>query len=117
MSPQSVQQMTSHVSQLLAERLGARGRSLEERLHSRVRALPRRVRAAAGLLAQAEAQAAAPKLIRQINTAELERAYQLCTAYLVPLGKGARLRDAVLSAAASVAFGMVAVVALVILVL
>jgi hypothetical protein len=109
MNPTTVLQMTGRVSQLLAERLGARGRNLQERLNSRARVLPRKVRRAVQLLAQAEAQAASPKMIRQADMSEISRAYDLCLHHLMPLGAGARLRALLLSIGASVLFALLVV--------
>lgn len=106
MNPLEVNQMAGRVSQLLAERLGARGRNLQERIESRARALPRKVRAAARALAEAEAQAAVPKLARQIDATALRRAYHTCHAYLAPLGQTSRLWRGFANLAASVLFAL-----------
>ncbi|RWR49937.1 hypothetical protein EOW65_08270 [Sinirhodobacter ferrireducens] len=113
MDPITLRQMTGRVSQLLAERLGARGRTLRDRLKSRSRALPRRVRRAAELLAEAEALAASPRMMRQADMGEIAEAYDICVNYLRPLGSGARAQGLLRSIAASVVFGLVVVGALV----
>lgn len=113
MNPSTVQKMTERVSQLMAERLGARGHNLRERLESRARALPRKVRRAARVLVEAEALAAAPKIIRQADGGEISRAYDTCVHYLAPLGAGARLKALVLDMVTSVAFVLVVVGAVV----
>ncbi|MDD8021622.1 MAG: hypothetical protein PHX82_00735 [Paracoccaceae bacterium] len=106
MNPTTVHQMTERVSQLLVQRLGAKGHTLQARLQSRTRALPRRVRRAVELLVRAEALAASPKMIRQVDMEEISKAYDLCLRYLQPLGSGARLRGQALSIAASVLFAL-----------
>jgi hypothetical protein len=106
MNPTTVHQMTERVSQLLLQRLGARGHTLQARLQSRSRALPRRVRRAAEVLIRAEAMAASPKMIRQVDMEEISNAYDLCLHYLQPLGAGARLRGMMLSITASALFAL-----------
>lgn len=106
MNPITVHQMAERVSQLLAERLGAKGRGLRARIESRSRALPRRVRAAARFLAEAETMAQSPKIARQVSMEQVAEAYDICVRYLQPLGAGARRWSLVLSMAASVAFAL-----------
>lgn len=109
MNPSTVHQMSERVSQLLTERLGARGHTLRERLASRSRALPRKVRRAVEVLALAEEQAASPKMIRQADMTEISRAYDSCLHHLVPLGAGARWRALLLNIVASALFGIVVI--------
>ncbi|MFD2174474.1 hypothetical protein [Rhodobacter lacus] len=105
MEPRELQRMCGRVSQLLAERLGARGHSLSERIASRHRSLPRKVRRAARQIAQAEAMIGAPRLARQLDEQALRQAYQTCVTYLEPLGAPMRFGRRLLDIAATVAFG------------
>ncbi len=116
MNPTTVHQMTARISQLMAERLGAKGRTLDERLASRTRALPRRVRKAVALLAQAEAMAASPKLLKQSDMGAISAAYDIALRYLQPLDSGARVGRLVLGALASLALGLLALGAMLLLV-
>lgn len=107
MNPITVHQMTERVSQLLAQRLGAKGQTLQARLDSRARALPRKVRRAARNLAQIEAVVGAPKVIRQANMEEISKDYDICVKHLAPLGTRARLLGLLLSMSASALFALV----------
>ncbi len=109
MNPTTLLQMTGRVSQLLTERLGARGRNLREKVESRGRVLPRRVRKAATVLIEAEATAASPKMIRQADMTEISHAYDVCVRYLEPLGATERLRGGLLRATTSIVFVLVIV--------
>lgn len=109
MNPTTLHQMTERVSQLMAERLGAKGHSLRERMESRARALPRKVRRAAQVLVEAEAIAGSPKMIRQVDMSEISRAYDTCLHHLVPLGATARLKLLALNLLTSVVFVLVVV--------
>ena len=116
MDPVTLSQMNERVSQLLAQRLGARGHSLRERVESRARVLPRKVRRAAQVLIAAQAQAASPKMIRQVDPAAVARAYDTCVRHLAPLGAGARLRRFALSVVTASALGIVVIGALALIV-
>ncbi|MFT3688149.1 hypothetical protein [Paenirhodobacter sp.] len=115
MEPTNVHQMTAQVSQLLADRLGARGPTLRDQLDA-ARRLPRRVRRAAGVLAEAEQMAASPKMARRLDMAAVGRAHAACVKYLRPIGAGERARSLVLGVAANVVLGIVVVGALALLV-
>ncbi|SOC01790.1 hypothetical protein [Rhodobacter maris] len=107
MEPKELQRMCGRVSQLLAERLGARGHSLSERIASRHRSLPRKVRRAARQIAAAEAMIGAPRLARQLDPVALRTAYHICVSYLEPLGAPMRFGRRLLDIAATVAFGLI----------
>ena len=110
----TIQQMADRVAELMELRLRARGSGLAEKLARGGRALPRRVRAAAGTLAEAAQMAQNPKLLVQIDEAQVAAAYDICLHYLGPLGRGARRKGAALDALATMAFSLVVVAALVI---
>ncbi|MBZ4022713.1 hypothetical protein CKO11_09610 [Rhodobacter sp. TJ_12] len=99
--------MCGRVSQLLAERLGARGHTLSDRIASRHRTLPRKVRQAARSLADAEAKLGAPKLVRQLDHDGLTRSYQTCVQYLEPLGAPMRLGRRFVEVVTTVVLGLV----------
>ncbi len=105
MDPTRVQQMAEQVSQLLADRLGARGPSLRAQVDA-ARALPRRVRRAAGVLAGAQEMAASPKMARRLDMAAISRAHAVCVRFLRPIGAGERAGRLALGVAANAALGM-----------
>ncbi|MCX7890072.1 MAG: hypothetical protein N2422_10185 [Rhodobacteraceae bacterium] len=113
----SVQQMAARVGELMEDRLGLRGRSLADRLARGGRALPRRVRAAAEVLAAAEAGATQPRLVARLDHARLAEAYDICIRHLRPLGAAERRRSFVLDVLTRVATAVVVTTALVITVL
>lgn len=107
MDPARVHQMVEQVSQLLADRLGARGPTLRARIDAA--RLPRRVRREAGVLVEAEALLSAPKLVRRLDMATIGRAHAACVKYLRPIGKAERAGTLALEIAARVLLGLVAV--------
>lgn len=116
MDPVTLTQMSERVSQLLADRLGARGHSLRERVESRARKLPRKVRRAARELVAAQALAASPKMARRLDPGTVGRAYEVCVHHLAPLGAGARLRSFALTVVTASALGIVVIGALAVIV-
>ncbi|AQS49360.1 MULTISPECIES: hypothetical protein [Thioclava] len=103
MGPEKINEMVRQVSRLLAQRLGAKGPTLEARVASRARALPRKVRKAALVLIDAERKMQAPKIARQLDARRVEAAFATCRDYLEPLGAAERLRSAALGLATSIA--------------
>ena len=106
MSAVTIQQMAQRVSNLLEERLRARGDGLAARLRHSGRRLPRRVRVAAGRLAEAEAKSAVPKLLLQVNEGDVARDYDLCVRHLAGISGQHGPMAAVLRVAGSVAVGL-----------
>jgi hypothetical protein len=101
----TVQQMAQRISDLLDQRLQARGAGLEARLRHSGRKLPRRVRQAAGRLVVAEARSAVPKLLLQVDEGDVARDYDICVRYLSALSPVRGSMAAVVRIAASVAVG------------
>ena len=114
----SIRPMADEVASLMAARFGGARRGhpvdLDHMLARRGRALPRKLRREARFLAQADRIAGQPKLARQVDFDRLEHAHRALTAYLRPLGQGARFRGGVIGVLASVAFGLM-VLALILL--
>ncbi|PTV96351.1 hypothetical protein C8J27_102145 [Rhodobacter aestuarii] len=106
MDPSELQRMCGRVSQLLAERLGARGHTLPDRIASRHRTLPRKVRRAALDLAEAQALLGAPKVVRQLDHDKLHHAYQTCLHYLEPLDAPLRFGRRLLEVVTTVVLGL-----------
>lgn len=113
----TIEQMADRVAALMEQRLRIKGRGLAEKLARGGRALPRPVRAAAQRLAQAAQMAQSPKLLLQIDEAEVAEAYDLCLRHLGPLGRGNRRKGLLLNLAASIALSLLVVAALLVAVL
>lgn len=116
MSAITIQQMADRVAGLLEERLRIRGNGLAEKLGRGGRRLPRRVRQAAEALAEAAHRSQNPKLLLTIDESAVAEAYDICLRHLSGIGASARRRGFVSSVLAQVAFGLIVVVALVIMV-
>ncbi len=110
MSIENIRPMADEVANLMAARFGGvkRGHQtdLESMFRKRGGALPRKLRRAARIMAEADRMAGQPKLARQVNFERFEQAHKQLTAYLRPLGKGARLQGGAIGIAASVLFGL-----------
>lgn len=114
MSAVTITQMADRVSALLEERLGVRGRSFAEKHRKAGRRLPRKVNEAVALLVEAAEMAQNPKLQVRVDEARVAQAYDLSVRHLGGIKRGERLKTAVISAAASAAFGILVIVLLVI---
>lgn len=101
----------------MRRRLGARAGTLEQALRQRGRRLPRHVRRAAADLAQAETLCAHPLLRQRVDHAQAARSGRIVLSYLQPLGATERRRRLLLEIAGSMAFGILATIAGVIMVL
>jgi hypothetical protein len=88
----TIQQMADRIAALLDERLGARGPDLGARVAKAGRALPRRVRQAAMRLAQAAVNAQNPRLLLQIDEAQVAADYDTALRHLSGVRGGGRLR-------------------------
>lgn len=110
MAIEDIRPMADEVASLMAARFGGvrRGQQpvLDEMLRRRGAALPRRLRREARLMAEADRMASQPRLARQVDFARFDRAHKALTAYLRPLGQGARLQGGAVRIAASVALGL-----------
>ncbi|MES2432498.1 MAG: hypothetical protein V4586_01560 [Pseudomonadota bacterium] len=107
-----IQQMADRVAGLMEQRLRMRGQGLGEKLRKGGRLLPRRVRAAAEVLQTGAVMAQNPKLWAQVDQQAVAQAYDTCVRHLNGVDGGDRRKGAVLGVAASVAFSVLAVAAL-----
>ena len=109
MSAVTIRQMAGRVEELLAERVGARGRDFDAKLRHAGRRLPRKVRNAAQALAEASVMTQNPRLHAQLDEGVISRDYDICLRYLSPLARGDRRRGAFGSVAASILFSLLVV--------
>ncbi|WP_054006881.1 hypothetical protein [Cypionkella psychrotolerans] len=107
-----IQQMADRVAGLMEQRLRVRGQGLGEKLRKGGRLLPRRVRASAEVLHTGAVMAQNPKLWAQVDQQAVAQAYDTCVRHLNGVDGGDRRKGAVLGIAASVAFSVLAVAAL-----
>lgn len=116
-----IPQMADEVSRLMISRLGGAKRGEQPTLMAMLRrrgaALPRRLRRDAHLLAKAQEYAPQPRIARQQDMASLGRAHRALIAHLQPLGEISRWQGRAVSFAASVAFGLLVLGALIVWVL
>ena len=107
--------MADEIAVLIASRFGGARRGERPPLHMMLRrrggALPARLRRRAARLAQADLQAAQPRVARQLPVAALERDHAALLAHLQPLGEIARWQGRAISFTASVTFGLVVLAA------
>jgi hypothetical protein len=113
MSAVTVTQMASRAGDLLRARLGIRGETLEAQVARAGRRLPKRVRAAASELATAAVMVQNPKLQVQVDEERVALAYDTVVRHLGGVNPRARGRGLWASVAASAAFSVLAVGALV----
>ena len=116
-----VRDMSGEIARLMVDRLGGARRGeqpdLQAMLRRRGGSLPRKQRRAARLLAEAELRSAQPKIARQMDLHAISKAYNFLSDYLQPLGSISRWRNHALNFAASMAFGLMVLAAIVIWVL
>jgi hypothetical protein len=108
MDPITLNRMIGQVERLMEQRLGARGKDLRAKLAARSRALPRSVRRSVLALAVAQERGRAPKMLRQMDPAAIQKSYDTAVGYLQPLGVAARVRGLLLSISASALFAIIA---------
>lgn len=82
MEPIVLQQLTKRIFELLAEKLDAKGKTLEKRLAYVQRKLPGRVRRAGAALVDAEKMAESPRLSMQVDSEVVSGAYDEIERYL-----------------------------------
>lgn len=110
MSYQDVRAWADEVAMLMASRLGGLRRGERVTLGTMIRrrggALPRRLARQARILAEAEAVSVAPKIARQIDFGDAEKAHAALVAYLKPFRRVARVQQRATNLIASVLFGL-----------
>jgi hypothetical protein len=106
MSAVTIQQMADRVAQLLEERLGLGGRDLPAKLKRAGRTLPKKVRDGGRVLATAAQKAQNPKLLGQVDMADVTEAYDVCVKHLIAIDPVGRRRDMFAGMVGSVGFGV-----------
>ena len=102
--------MADEVSRLMISRLGGARRGEQPPLHVMVRrrggALPRKLRKQAAILGEIDRISAQPKIARQQDMDAVTRSHAALMHYLQPLGEISRFQGRAISVAASLAFGL-----------
>ncbi|CUH67387.1 hypothetical protein TL5118_02170 [Thalassovita autumnalis] len=114
---QALTRMESELNELLAEKFGLSSGPLTARLQRLGRRVPGYVRRAAQVLVEAGAHVGHPKLMMQVDAAEVERAYRTLRQHLKTVDVKDRRKGAVLSLLGSLSFNLLAVLALLLLIL
>lgn len=107
-----IQQMADRVADLMEQRLRVRGQGLDEKLRKGGRLLPRRVRTAAEVLQTGAMMAQNPKLWGQVDQQAVAQAYDTCVRHLGGINHKDLRKGAAIGIAASVAFSVLTVAAL-----
>ena len=114
-TPEDLRSMADEVARLMADRFGGARRgeapTLADMIRRRGAALPRHLRRQAQVLAQADAVVGAPKIARQIDKQPAARAHEALVRYLAPLGSASRWKNRTVNFAASVALGLLVLLA------
>ncbi|MEM7471306.1 MAG: hypothetical protein AAF340_08135 [Pseudomonadota bacterium] len=85
MEPLVINQLAARISELLAERLDARGDTLEKKLKYTGRKLPRSIRRAGAQLAQAQDCIQHPKLAMTVDGQAVSKAYDRIVRHLTSI--------------------------------
>jgi hypothetical protein len=117
MDQTTIMMRADEIRQLLAERLGVRGRDLAQAVARAGRRLPRAVRTDARYLAETEALARNPRLVRMVDPQHFARASDNLTRHLTAIDPRQRRRTALINLAAVIAFNLLVVAILVLIVL
>lgn len=121
MAEADVHALADEVAQLMVQRFGGARRGarpdLETMLRRRGGALPRRQRRAARRLAEAQREARAPRVARQIDREPALRDHAELVRYLRPLGSGRRWANTATNIAAAVMLGLMVLGAVILWVL
>ncbi len=117
MPVKSLPEMSGGLSQLLTDKLGVRKGSLDYQVARVGRRLPARIRAEAAEIAEAERLAANPKMARRIDPSRLARSYDDVARHLATIDPTERRTAFLFRLIATIAFNLLAVVAILIVVL
>ena len=110
MGAASIQQMADRVSGLMEERLRVAGSGLAAKMGKAGRSLPRQVRAAGERLARASMMAQNPRLVIQVDEAQVAEDYDTCLKHLLKVNVWDRRKGRLIGLTISV-LGILVVVA------
>ena len=96
MAQDTIQTYSDRISNLLADRLRIKGRSLKRQVYKAGPKLPRQVRKAASVVVEAQALAQHPKLSRQQDDAAVRKASEMVIAHLEAIDPWDRMKGRVL---------------------
>lgn len=82
MDPVDIQQLSARIFDLLAEKLGAKGKTLEKRMTYVQRKVPGRVRRAGAVLVEAQRMAESPTLAKHLDSDAVSRAHDVIERFL-----------------------------------
>ena len=110
LEPDGVADKLQNAKRQLEVRLGVGGRDLTQGVQRAGRRLPRRVRRQAAVLVATERMAGNPKLVRRVEPAAFDRAYEGLLRHLQGIDPADRRRGRVIAIAAGVAFNLLVVI-------
>jgi hypothetical protein len=117
MSAVTIQQMADRVAALMESRLRVKGRTLSQKLRYGAWLLPRTVRREARALARFAEMAKNPKLLMQVDEAQVAQAYDVCLRHLNNVNVWDRRKSVFSSIAQSILWGLASVMVVVLLLL
>lgn len=106
MATTDLTQKIAHLNTLLEEKLRLRKGSLGHRAHKAARLVPRWVRRNLLILDRAQSMAGHPKLARQLDQSELDRAYRTSVKHLETIDPKERRKDFWLGMMGGLAFNL-----------
>ncbi|QYX56371.1 hypothetical protein K1T73_15135 [Roseovarius sp. SCSIO 43702] len=101
----------------LREKLGARGKTLARALRHAGRRLPKWVRREGAVLVDAQARRGHPRIWRQVNEAEIDRAFERIESHLDTIDPKDRRRGVILGLLGGIVFNLLIVLAFLLAVL
>lgn len=115
MDSETFDRKTADVLVLAKAKFGVRNRSLEKAMKKIGRRVPGWVHKEAGVISEARGLTAHPKLMRQIDVARVDKAFDSITAHLQTVDRRERRIDRILDVLGSLSFNLIVLTALVIL--
>lgn len=109
MTAEWLQTHSASLADLFEKKLKIRGNGLEAKLRRAGRRLPRNVRREAERLVAAERYAGHPRLMMQLDMAQLQAAHARCERYAKGVDLTRRRKDRALNIAAAIAFNLLVV--------
>ena len=104
-----IAERSNRIAELMQERLGVRGDTLESKLNRAGSEIPKWVRKEAQHLVEAQRLMGHPKLMMQANVANVDSAFRACETYLTSINRAERRKTKVLGFLATNAFNLLLV--------